>query len=102
MPLAEFFIFQTGVFMGLGLRDMDRMRQDFTVGEFQEIIELGNPVPHRHGPAVQGLQLGKFQIGGDNAVESLKLGFVQVVFGDFRIFQPDTPACITCQPHIGG
>ena len=60
------------------------MREDLPPAHPQKVLQLRNPVPHVHGLAVQGLNLGEFEIGIDDAIQRLKLLGVQVILGDDR------------------
>jgi hypothetical protein len=42
--------------------------KDVVFGQTQEIIQLGNPVPHMHGFAIARLEFGEFQVSGDDPV----------------------------------
>ena len=53
--------------------DPARVGQDLPLAQAQEVVQLGDPVAHVHRPAVQGLQLGEFQVGGDDPVEGVEL-----------------------------
>ena len=53
------------------MADMPGVIQLLTPAEPQKIIQLDNPIPHIHWLLVQGLNLGKFEVSRDNAVEGV-------------------------------
>jgi len=55
-----------GVLLGKGVRDFARADQNVAFTEAKEIIQLGDPLPHVHGPVTARLQLGKVQVGRDD------------------------------------
>jgi len=71
---------------GLGLRFFVRnlagVTEHIAIGQAQEIIQLGNPVTHRHRPAVPGLQFGKFELGRDDEIQGVEFILTQVVLGN--------------------
>ena len=62
------------------------MVEQLASGNFQELIQLHDPVAHCHRLAPQRLQLGIFDVEIHNAVEHMQLVLRQIIFGDRRIF----------------
>ena len=80
--------------LGFGRRGSDRARmfQELPPGHLQELIQLGDPVAHSHGLALEGLQLGVLDVQAHDAVQHLQLGLAQVVLRHRRIGLVDDAA----------
>ena len=103
---------------GLLVGNLPGVLEDVPSTEAQEVVQLGQPVPHIHGLAVERLDLGEFQIGhddvfpqalgGPDAELRVALGFhpvadgnddIEIVVGglvDFSIIGSPCKICTYC------
>lgn len=79
---SVFFVFGFGLEAGVFLGDFSGVGMDFAVGDFEEVVELGDPVFHVHGAAAAGLELGEVQVDTYDAVQGVELLGGEVVLGD--------------------
>lgn len=76
--------------------------EELAAADFEEVVELGDPVAHGHGAALEGLELGVLDVEGDDAVEDLELVCGEVVFGDGDVvFADDAAGAGGLQAHVG-
>ncbi len=85
-------VFQFRFGFGVVGGDFSGVFEEFAAGEFEEVVELGDPLSHRHEDTIHGLELGEFEVGADDAVEGVEFGFVEIIFGDGDIVFPDDAA----------
>ena len=56
------------------------MLQKPSPGDFHELVQLGDPVAHGHGLALEGLKFGVFDVEVHDAVKHLQFVLGEVVF----------------------
>lgn len=63
-------------------RDRSRVVEQRAAGHLEELVELGDPVLHRHRSALQRLQLRILDVQVHDAMKDLQPWFGEVVLGD--------------------
>ncbi len=97
-----FHVFQLRPGSGILGGNASGMLQKPSPGDFQELVQLGDPVAHGHGLALEGLKFGVFDVEVHDAVKHLQFVLGEVVLGHRRVFLADDAAGPGgFQPHEG-